>query len=51
MTCHGSGNCQECGGDGKVYRYTGDGDYLDTNCPTCRGSGDCRNCNGTGKRE
>jgi len=39
--CDGTGKCQNCGGDGKVY--------LLVTCSVCKGSGKCQACNGTGK--
>ncbi len=38
--CSGSGQCQNCGGDGIVY--------LVVKCGECAGSGKCQSCNGRG---
>jgi hypothetical protein len=38
--CEGTGKCQKCGGDGKVY--------LLLTCSECKGSGKCQACDGTG---
>ena len=38
--CDGTGDCQNCGGDGKVA--------LLLTCSVCKGTGKCQNCNGTG---
>lgn len=45
LTCHGDGDCNNCGGSGYVY-YGG----TRTACSTCNRSGNCRACGGTGKR-
>ncbi|MBQ9962804.1 MAG: hypothetical protein IJO90_05490 [Alistipes sp.] len=48
-TCHGTKQCQTCGGDG-IWRnsYEGLKDYMCPNCPNS--SGRCPSCNGTGKK-
>lgn len=42
--CEGTGNCQECDGEGDVGDDMG---HLD--CEDCDGSGECTYCEGTGK--
>lgn len=47
--CHGSGNCQTCGGDGYLYSLASKEE--NRNCTDCRNhDGKCTYCNGTGKR-
>jgi DnaJ-class molecular chaperone len=41
--CKGSGNCQNCGGDGKKGPWG-----LQNDCPRCKGTGKCTRCNGKG---
>lgn len=44
--CHGDGDCNKCGGDGKVYSSASKKE--DRNCPSCSGRGNCRSCGGDG---
>ncbi len=47
--CHGTGDCQVCGGDG--YLWSSASDKEDRNCYACHNAdGKCTYCNGTGKR-
>lgn len=46
--CHGSGNCQTCGGDGYRWSFALDSERL--NCYRCNTSGNCWACHGSGKR-
>ncbi len=46
FACHGSGDCQVCGGDG--YDSYGD---AKAGCYRCHGTGKCTSCGGTGKRD
>lgn len=48
VSCHGSGRCSTCGGDGYRYSYAMDNERL--NCYKCNASGRCSTCHGTGKR-
>lgn len=46
-SCHGDGNCLECGGTGDVL---GSARTIDGSkeCPKCGGSGECQECDGQG---
>ncbi len=46
--CRGSGDCGECGGDGRKLEWMGD-QYMDVRCTSCIG-GNCNWCNGSGKK-
>lgn len=48
LTCHGTGDCPECGGSG--YLYSRASDKKDRNCWKCNASGNCPTCGGSGKR-
>lgn len=41
--CYGSGNCQNCGGDGQKGIWG-----LQSKCPRCKGTGKCTRCKGRG---
>jgi len=40
--CFGTGECSECGGEGKTGNVS---------CTICAGSGECQHCNGSGEME
>ncbi len=46
-SCHGTGNCSICGGDGNNSYGSSTG--REHSCHTCHGSGRCQVCYGTGK--
>lgn len=47
-SCHGSGNCTHCGGDGEVKKFQAGLGWVEQDCTLCN-RGKCRHCNGTGK--
>jgi len=51
LTCNGNKDCPTCNGYGKVEKYAGDGEYVETLCDDCRGNMKCRDCGGSGTRE
>ena len=47
-SCHGTGKCNVCNGNGYVGRIVTTQDKTRLRCRSCGGSGICRPCNGTG---
>ena len=46
-SCHGSGKCTHCGGDGEVKKFQAGLGWVELDCTLCN-RGKCRHCNGKG---
>ena len=48
-SCHGSGKCTHCGGDGEVKKFQAGLGWVELDCTLCN-RGKCRHCGGDGKK-